>query len=80
MPQQGMTLRTCFKFTFASQYRLHATVAAATVLCQTRRRSTDLRIGKRGGLSGKVIAAASKLYQWSGRYRHETSSYRWRRY
>ena len=38
MPQQGMTLRAYLKLTSASQHRLHATVAAATVLCQTRRR------------------------------------------
>ena len=38
MPQQGMTLRADLKLAPASQHRLHATVAAATVLCQTRRR------------------------------------------
>ena len=33
-----MTLRADLKLAPASQHRLHATVAAATVLCQTRRR------------------------------------------
>ncbi|HKN41519.1 MAG TPA: hypothetical protein VJV87_01350, partial [Sphingomicrobium sp.] len=31
MPQQGMTLRADLKLTSASQHRLHAAIAAATV-------------------------------------------------
>src|SRR3954470_9064818 len=47
MPKQGMTLRTYLKLTSASQHRLHATVAAATVLRQARCRCSHLRSSRR---------------------------------